>query len=78
MAEAFLKDQKRVLPCAAHVDEAFGLKGIYVGVPTIIGAGGVERIVDIQMNKDERAMFDKSVDAVKMLVDACKSIDKSL
>ena len=78
MAEAFLKDQKRVLPCAAHVDGPLGLKGIYVGVPTIIGAGGVERIVDIQMNKDERAMFDKSVDAVKMLVDACKSIDKSL
>ena len=78
MAEAFLKDQKRVLPCAAHVDGALGLKGIYVGVPTIIGAGGVERIVDIQMNKDERAMFDKSVDAVKMLVDACKSIDNSL
>ena len=47
-------------------------------MPTIIGAGGVERIVDIQMNKDERAMFDKSVDAVKMLVDACKSIDNSL
>ena len=78
MAEAFLKDQKRVLPCAAHVDGALGLKGIYVGVPTIIGAGGVERIVDIQMNKDERAMFDKSVDAVKILVDACKSIDNSL
>jgi malate dehydrogenase len=78
MAEAFLKDQKRVLPCAAHVDGALGLKGMYVGVPTVIGAGGVERIIDIQMNRDEQAMFDKSVDAVKVLVGACKAIDESL
>jgi malate dehydrogenase len=78
MAEAFLKDQKRVLPCAAHVDGELGLKGMYVGVPTVIGAGGVERIIDIQMNRDEQAMFDKSVDAVKVLVSACKAIDNSL
>ncbi len=78
MAEAYLKDQKRLLPCAAYVDGALGLKDMYVGVPTIIGAGGIERIVDIRMNKDEQAMFDKSVEAVKGLVEACKAIDPSL
>ncbi|MFC3180874.1 malate dehydrogenase [Cypionkella sinensis] len=78
MAEAFLKDQKRLLPCAAYVDGALGLKGMYVGVPTIIGAGGIERIVDIKMNADEQAMFTKSVDAVNGLVAACKAIDPSL
>jgi malate dehydrogenase len=78
MAEAYLKDQKRLLPCAAYVDGAFGLKGLYVGVPTIIGAGGVEKVIDIKLHKDEQAMFDKSVDAVKGLVEACKGIDESL
>ena len=78
MAEAYLKDQKRLLPCAAHVDGAYGLDGFYVGVPTIIGAGGIERVVEIKMNKDEQAMFDKSVEAVKGLVAACKGIDSSL
>ena len=78
MAEAFLKDQKRLLPCAAYVDGALGLTGMYVGVPTVLGAGGVERIVDIKMNPDEMAMFQKSVDAVKGLVAACKAIDPSL
>jgi len=78
MAEAYLKDQKRVLPCAAYVDGALGLKGMYVGVPTIIGAGGVEKVIDIKMTKDEQAMFDKSVAAVKGLVEACKGIDNSL
>lgn len=78
MAEAYLKDQKRVLPCAAYCDGEFGLKGMYVGVPTVIGAGGVERVIEISMAKDEQAMFDKSVDAVKGLVTACKGIDDSL
>ncbi|MDQ2066166.1 malate dehydrogenase [Xinfangfangia sp. CPCC 101601] len=78
MAEAYLKDQKRLLPCAAYVDGAFGLDGMYVGVPTIIGAGGIEKIVDIKLNADEQAMFDKSVDAVKGLLAACKAIDPSL
>jgi malate dehydrogenase len=78
MAEAYLKDQKRLLPCAAYVDGALGLNGMYVGVPTVIGAGGIERVVDIKMSKDEQAMFDKSVDAVKGLLDACKGIDASL
>ena len=78
MAEAYLKDQKRVLPCAAWVDGALGLKGMYVGVPTVIGAGGIERVVDIKLAKDEQAMFDNSVSAVKGLVDACKGIDETL
>ncbi|MGB7263416.1 MAG: malate dehydrogenase [Albidovulum sp.] len=78
MAEAFLKDQKRLLPCAAWVDGALGLNGMYVGVPTVIGAGGIERVVDIKLNKDEQVMFDKSVEAVKGLVEACKAIDPSL
>ncbi len=78
MAEAYLKDQKRVLPCAAHLDGQYGLKDIYVGVPTVIGAGGVERVVEITLNKAEKAMFDKSVEAVRGLVAACKGIDATL
>jgi malate dehydrogenase len=78
MAEAYLKDQKRLLPCAAYVDGAYGLNGMYVGVPTILGAGGVERVVDITLNAEEQAMMDKSIDAVKGLVAACKAIDPSL
>ncbi len=69
MADAYLKDKKRLLPCAAYVNGAYGLDGLYVGVPVIIGAGGVERIVEIDLNADEQAMFDKSVGAVKALND---------
>jgi malate dehydrogenase len=78
MATAFLRDQKRVLPCAAHLDGAYGLSGTYVGVPTVIGAGGVERVIEIAMNGDEQAMFQRSVDAVRGLVEACKGIEPSL
>ena len=78
MAEAFLKDQKRLLPCAAHVKGAYGLDGIYVGVPVIIGAGGVERVVEVKLDAAEKAMLDKSIDAVKGLLAACKGIDPSL
>ncbi|MEM6729577.1 MAG: malate dehydrogenase, partial [Pseudomonadota bacterium] len=78
MAEAYLKDQKRLLPCAAFCEGEYGLDGMYVGVPTVIGAGGIERIVDIRLDKDEKAMFDKSVGAVQGLVEACKGIDESL
>jgi malate dehydrogenase len=78
MAEAYLKDQKRVLPCAAWCDGGFGLKGLYVGVPTVIGAGGVEKVISFKLTRDEQAMFDKSVEAVQGLVAACKGIDPSL
>ena len=63
---------------AAYVDGELGLKGMYVGVPTVIGANGVEKVIDIKMTKDEQAMFDSSVNAVKGLVEACKGIDSSL
>ena len=78
MAEAYLKDQKRVLPCAAHLTGEYGLDDIYVGVPVVIGASGVERVVEIVLDPAERAMFDKSVSAVQGLVAACKGIDPSL
>ncbi len=75
MAEAYLKDKKRVLPCAAYLDGQYGVKDMYVGVPTVIGEGGIERIVEIEMNADEKAQFQKSVDSVQGLVDACKKIN---
>ncbi len=78
MAEAYIKDQKRLLPCAAYCKGEFGLDGIYVGVPTIIGSGGIERIADIKLNAEEQLMFDNSVNAVNGLVEACKAIDPSL
>ena len=67
MAEAYLRDQKRVLPCAALLDGEYGVKGYYVGVPVVIGAGGVERIVEIDLDADERQAFEASVAAVKSL-----------
>ncbi len=78
MAEAYLKDQRRLLPCAAWCDGEYGLDGFYVGVPTIIGENGIEKVVDIDLNKDEQEMFNSSVEAVKGLVKACKGIDESL
>ena len=78
MAESYLKDQKRVLPCAAHLNGEFGLKDMYVGVPTVIGEGGIERIVEIKLNATEKKQFDKSVGAVKGLVDACKKINPAV
>jgi malate dehydrogenase len=74
MAEAYLKDKKRLLPCAAWVDGQYGLNGIYVGVPTIIGAGGIEKIVEIELNPDERAMLDHSIKAVETLVGVAKGL----
>lgn len=68
MAESYLKDQRRLLPCAAWVDGPYGLDGIYVGVPVIIGDKGVEKIVEIKLNKDEKEMFDHSVDSVRGLI----------
>ena len=78
MADSYLKDKKRVLPCAAHLTGQYGVEDMYVGVPVVIGAGGVERIVEVSFTKDEQAMFNHSVDAVRELVAACKKIDPSL
>jgi malate dehydrogenase len=71
MAEAYLHDQKRMLPCAAYLDGPYGVSGSYVGVPVVLGAGGVERIVEIELNAEERAAFDRSVQAVREL---CASV----
>ncbi|UYQ72442.1 malate dehydrogenase [Pelagibacterium flavum] len=78
MAECYLKDKKRILPCAAHLTGQFGLSDTYVGVPVVIGAGGVERIVEIELNASEKKMFDASVQSVDGLVEACKKIAPKL
>ncbi|WP_084584431.1 malate dehydrogenase [Sphingomonas azotifigens] len=78
MAESYLKDKKRLLPCAAHLTGQYGVDDLYVGVPIVIGKDGVERIVEIELNPTAKQNFDVSVDAVKELVAACKSIDSSL
>ena len=74
MAEAFLRDQKRVLPCAAYCDGQYGVDGMYVGVPVVIGAGGVEKVVEIDLTAEEKAGFDHSVNAVKGLIDITKTM----
>ena len=74
MAEAYLKDKKRVLPCAAYLRGEYGIKGMYVGVPCVIGARGVERVVEIKLNPDEKKMFNQSVRAVKGLIKAINKI----
>jgi malate dehydrogenase len=78
MAESYLRDKRRVLPCAAYVDGKYGLKGLYVGVPVVIGEKGAERIVELNLTDSERAMFDKSVEAVKGLIEACKKLEPKL
>ncbi|MFN3475356.1 MAG: malate dehydrogenase [Blastomonas sp.] len=78
MAQAYLSDQKRLLPCAAYVEGKYGLDGLYVGVPVIIGAGGVEQIVEIELDDEAKGNLQVSVDAVKELLDACKALDSSL
>jgi len=78
MAESYLKDKKRVLPCACFVDGAYGFKGLYVGVPAVIGEKGIERIVELELTADERAALTKSADSVKGLIDACKNLDPRL
>jgi len=78
MAEAYLKDKKRVLPCAAYLNGEYGVKGLYVGVPVVIGAKGVDRVVEINLDRKEREAFNNSVAAVKSLVEACQKIAPSL
>jgi len=78
MAESYLLDKKRVMPCAAHLNGQYGVKDMYVGVPVVIGAKGVERIVEIDLNGGEREAFEKSAQSVQGLVDACRKIAPNL
>jgi malate dehydrogenase len=78
MAESYLRDRKRVLPCAAYVDGPYAIKGLYVGVPVVIGEKGVERIVELDLTAAERAALDKSTDSVKTLIEACKKLEPKL
>ena len=78
MANSYLKDKKRVLPCAAWLTGEYGLKDLYVGVPVVIGAGGAEKVIEFETNAEEKAMFAASVASVQGLIEACKQIDPSL
>jgi len=78
MAESYLRDKRRVLPCAAYLNGEYGVSDMYVGVPIVIGANGVERVLEVEFNGDEKAMFDKSVGAVKTLIEACKGVNPAL
>ena len=78
MAESFLKDKKRVLPAAAHLTGQYGVDDLYVGVPVVIGEGGVERVVEVQLNETAKANFQVSVEAVRELLVACKTVDSAL
>ena len=78
MAECYLKDLKKQLPCAVYLNGEYGAKDIYAGVPVIIGSGGVEKIVELELSAEERENFEKSVEAVKDLFNAAKKIDSAL
>jgi malate dehydrogenase len=78
MVESYLKDKKRVLPCAAKLQGQYGVDGLYVGVPVVIGAGGVERIIEINLDRHERTMFASSLDSVEKLCEACAKIQPAL
>lgn len=78
MAESYLKDKKRLLPCAAYLSGEYGVEGLYIGVPIIIGEGGVERIIEVELGKEEQAGFDKSVAAVEGLIEVCRKISPDL
>ena len=78
MAEAYLGDQKRILPCAAYVEGKYGADGLYVGVPAVIGAGGIEEVVEIALSDEEKANLKVSTDAVEELLEACRGMDESL
>jgi malate dehydrogenase len=74
MAESYLLDKKRVLPCAAHLNGQYGVDGLYVGVPVVIGANGVEKVVEIELNSEEKAAFDKSCASVRELIEASRKL----
>ena len=75
MAESYLRDKKRVLPCAAYLTGEYGVDGLYIGVPVVLGADGVERVVEVSFNEEEQAMFDNSVQAVRDLMEAAKNVE---
>jgi malate dehydrogenase len=78
MAESYLRDKKRMLPCAAHLNGEYGVNDTYVGVSAVIGAGGVEKVVEFPLDENEKAMFSKSVASVQSLIEACKKISPVL
>ena len=78
MAESYLLDRKRVLPCAAHLDGPYGIKDLYVGIPVVIGEKGVERVVELDLTPDEKAALAKSADAVRSLIDTCRKLEPKL
>jgi malate dehydrogenase len=75
MAESYLLDKKRVLPCAAYLTGQYGVNGLYIGVPVVIGAKGVEKVIEVSFTAEEKAMFDKSVEAVKSLCEVAKNLN---
>ncbi len=77
MAESYLKDKRRIMPCAAYLDGEYGVRGLYVGVPVVIGANGVERVMEIKLDAAEQAMFDSSVNSVKTLIEAAKGLNSA-
>ena len=78
MAESYLKDQKKTLPCAVYLDGEYGVKDLYAGVPAVIGSNGIEKVIELELDEEEKKHFDVSIDAVKELLDAAKKIDPSL
>jgi len=78
MAEAYIKDKKKVLPCASYLDGEYGVKDLYVGVPVVIGKRGVEKVIEIKFNSTEKEMFQKSVDAVRKLTQDLFKLDPDL
>ena len=78
MAECYLKDLKKQLPCAVYLNGEYGAKEIYAGVPVIIGSQGVEKIIELKLTNEEKENFERSIKAVKDLYDAAKKIDKDL
>jgi malate dehydrogenase len=78
MAESYLKDLKKELPCAAYIDGLYGVNNIYAGVPVVIGSGGVEKIIELELNEEEKANFNKSIKSVQELFNAAKKIDPEL
>ena len=78
MAESYLKNEKKTLPCAAYLDGEYGIKELYVGVPVVIGSQGIEKVIELELDEEEKKYFDISIAAVKDLFEAAKKIDPSL